>query len=106
MIHTVRTVFVRTVNSMTNLNIQQKKYSTWLSKHSGQIEVFYLPAYSPEYNPDEYLNGNLKREIAKKGCSKTTDALQSKARSAMKKIQANKNRVANFFKAEKVKYAL
>jgi len=89
-----------------NLKVHHGKLvKEWLSKHSRQIEVFYLPAYSPEYNPDEYLNGNLKREIAKKGCSKTTDALQSKARSAMKKIQADKNHVANFFKAEKVKYA-
>lgn len=24
------------------------------------IEIFYLPAYSPELNPDEYLNCDLK----------------------------------------------
>ena len=27
-----------------------------LAKHQEQIEVFYLPAYCPELNPDEYLN--------------------------------------------------
>jgi hypothetical protein len=32
----------------------------WLSDHKDQIEVFYLPPYTPEHNPDEYLNRNLK----------------------------------------------
>jgi transposase len=32
----------------------------WLEAHREMIEVFYLPSYSPELNPDEYLNGDLK----------------------------------------------
>jgi len=34
----------------------------WLDRHKTRetIEVFYLPSYSPELNPDEYLNGDLK----------------------------------------------
>ncbi|SDP68948.1 IS630 family transposase [Desulforhopalus singaporensis] len=32
----------------------------WLKRHENQIEVFYLPSYSPELNPDEHLNYNLK----------------------------------------------
>ena len=35
----------------------------WLEQHKGQIELFFLPSYSPELNPDEYLNGNLKQKI-------------------------------------------
>jgi len=31
--------------------------------HKGEIEGFYLPFYSPELNPDEYLNGNLKNKV-------------------------------------------
>jgi len=77
----------------------------WLAKHSAEIEVFYLPSYSPEYNPDEYLNGNLKREMSKKGYSKTVDELESKARGTMKTFQYNAGHVANFFKAKYVKYA-
>jgi len=33
-----------------------------LEEQKKRVEIFFLPAYSPEYNPDEYLNGNLKRE--------------------------------------------
>jgi len=28
----------------------------WVEKHKEQIEIFFLPSYSPELNPDEYLN--------------------------------------------------
>jgi len=32
----------------------------WVAQHSDQLELFYLPAYSPEQNPDEYLNQDIK----------------------------------------------
>jgi len=77
----------------------------WLEKHRDQIEVFYLPPYAPEYNPDEYLNGNLKREMAEKGYSKTVAELEAKARGTMKNFQNNAKHVASFFKVKFVKYA-
>jgi transposase len=41
---------------------QSKDVKAWLEENRDQIEVFYLPSYSPEaeLNPDEYLNGDLK----------------------------------------------
>jgi transposase len=35
----------------------------WLEEHKDEIEVFYFPSYSPEINPDEYLNQILKQDI-------------------------------------------
>ena len=32
----------------------------WVAAHHDRIEVFYLPRYAPELNPDEYLNNDLK----------------------------------------------
>ena len=32
----------------------------WLENHKDEIELFFLPSYSPELNPDEYLNCDLK----------------------------------------------
>ena len=40
----------------------------WLSEHGEQIEVFYLPSHSPELNPDERLNGDLKQAIGTWSC--------------------------------------
>jgi transposase len=44
-----------------NLRVHHSKLvREWLGDHRAQIEVFYLPSYSPELNPDEYLNCDLK----------------------------------------------
>src|SRR5210317_1965815 len=32
----------------------------WVTEHEDEIEIFFLPSYSPELNPDEYLNCDLK----------------------------------------------
>jgi transposase len=46
---------------LDNLRVHHAKLvKAWLEKHSNEIEVFYLPSYSPELNPDEYLNCDLK----------------------------------------------
>jgi len=77
----------------------------WVTENPDKIKIFYLPPYAPELNPDEYLNNNLKHEIAKKGFSETKNEIQSKAMSTMQSFQKNKTRVSDFFKNEKVKYA-
>jgi len=45
----------------------------WLATHQEQIEVFYLPSYSPELNPDERLNGDLKQDIESRVPCRTKD---------------------------------
>ncbi len=37
-----------------------KKVKLWLEKHKDRIRMFFLPPYSPELNPDEYLNNDVK----------------------------------------------
>lgn len=77
----------------------------WVKKHKKQIALFFLPSYAPEYNPDEYLNGDVKRAMAKKGYSVSVDELESKARGTMMTLQRKPRHVANYFKAKAVKYA-
>ena len=36
------------------------------AERKDQIEIFYLPSYSPEINPDEPLNTDLKYAIGSK----------------------------------------
>jgi transposase len=44
---------------LDNLRVHHSKKATaWLEKHKTEIEVFYLPPYAPEYNPDELLNSD------------------------------------------------
>ena len=49
---------------LDNLKVHHGKLAAaWLDKHKEKIEVFFLPPYAPEYNPDEYLNHALKISV-------------------------------------------
>ena len=40
-----------------------KLVKQWADQNRDRIELFFLPAYSPHLNPDEYLNQDVKRHI-------------------------------------------
>lgn len=82
-----------------------KVVAAWLKKHEEQIEVFFLPPYSPEHNPDEYLNGDLKNHMHSGLPSRTEKDRNKKTRSFMKTLQRRPNRVRNYFKHPLIAYA-
>jgi transposase len=89
-----------------NLKVHHGKIvNEWLASHKDEIAVFYLPKYSPELNPDEYLNGNLKREIAKRRDADNIAKLEKNAMSSMRHICRTNGRVQSFFRAKHVLYA-
>jgi hypothetical protein len=77
----------------------------WLAEHTEQIEVFYLPSYSPELNPDERLNGDLKQAIETRVPRRTKDKLRNAATDHMTTIEKNPDRIKAFFKDPIIKYA-
>jgi len=90
---------------LDNLKVHHGKIVTeWLSDKKNKIEVFYLPSYAPEYNPDEYLNGNLKRDIASKEHAHTLSQMESNALSFMEKMESDADHVKSFFKHKKLFY--
>ena len=92
---------------LDNLRVHHaKKVVAWLEEHQQEIELFYLPPYSPEYNPDEYLNSDLKREMSKKPIPKSEKELSTNARSVLKRIQLNPKKVISFFGSKFTKYAI
>lgn len=40
-----------------------KPVKAWVAEHTDRIELCFLPAYSPQLNPDEYLNQDVKRHM-------------------------------------------
>ena len=91
---------------LDNLRVHHAiKVQEWLTEHKHEIEVFYLPPYSPEYNPDEYLNSDLKREMSKRPIPKSEDELSGNARSVLKKTQKDPKRVKSYFGSKFTKYA-
>jgi hypothetical protein len=69
------------------------------------MEVFYLPAYSPELNPDEYLNCDLKAGIHSKRPARNQKQLKAKVLSHMRMLQKQPTRVMKYFRHPKISYA-
>jgi transposase len=91
---------------LDNLKVHHgKKVRAWLDRHKGEIEVFYLPPYSPEYNPDEYLNSDLKRSMERKPLPKSEADLRRNARSFMKHRQMHPEKVQGYFRHKSTEYA-
>jgi transposase len=62
-----------------NLKVHHGKLvKKWVEKNKKRIELFYLPSYSPELNPDEYLNQGLKKVIFRNGIAKDKLELDAK----------------------------
>ena len=91
---------------LDNLRVHHaKKVTQWLAQHLEQIEVFYLPAYSPELNPDEYLNCDLKAGIHSKRPARNQKQLKAKVLSHMRMLQKQPKRVVKYFRHPKISYA-
>jgi diphthamide synthase subunit DPH2 len=89
-----------------NLSVHHcKEVKEWLSEHTDKIAVFYIPSYSPELNPDEYLNCDLKQGMSAKKAPKNAQTLEKNVQNHMDMLQNNSDRVKKYFKHESIKYA-
>ena len=91
---------------LDNLRVHHSKpVKKWLEENKEQIEVFYLPSYSPELNPDERLNADLKHEISSKVPVRTKAKLKEAASKYMGKLEQDPERVRSYFRDPRVAYA-
>ena len=89
-----------------NLRVHHSKLvREWLEDHRAQMEVFYLPSYSPELNPDEYLNCDLKVGVHTGVPATSKSELARKAIGHLRMLQKRPARVAKYFKHPKIAYA-
>jgi transposase len=110
-------VFIRFLSQLTKLNQKVflivdnlkvhhgKRVKAWLAGKELEIELFYLPSYSPELNPDEYLNRDLKKNVHSKSTRRTIEALKANILSFMRKIQKLPDRVKKYFNSRSIKHA-
>lgn len=90
---------------LDNLRVHHAKLvKAWLKRHSSKIEVFYLPAYSPDLNPDEYLNNDLKNGIRTSSPARSQAALKGKVIGHMRMLQQKPERVAAYFRHPSIRY--
>ena len=82
-----------------------KAVKKWLAENQEKIQVFYLPSYSPELNPDELLNADLKQCATKAAQARKKMALTRTAIGSMRNIQKQPERVKEYFGQKDVCYA-
>ncbi len=89
-----------------NLRVHHAKLvKAWEEENKDKIKLFYLPSYSPDYNPDEYLNQDYKQSANKYNIPTNKEELRRNTQKYMMSLRNNPKKVANFFKHPKVRYA-
>ena len=82
-----------------------KKVARWVEKHQKEIRLFFLPSYSPELNPDERLNCDVKLNAVGRKRAKNATEMKDNVRSYLKKRQCQPDVVQNYFLDRSVRYA-
>ena len=77
----------------------------WVAAHREQIEVFYLPGYSPELNPVEYLNEDMKGKVNAAGLPPDKLTLQDHLLGFMKRLVKIPKHVISYFLHPETQYA-
>jgi len=91
---------------LDNLRVHHSKLvKEWLKEHEKEIELFFLPSYSPELNPDEYLNCDLKAGVHSGPPARKKADLKKKTISHLRMLQKKPQRVMKYFKHPKILYA-
>jgi len=76
----------------------------FVEQNSDRLELFFLPPYSPELNPDELVWAHVKARVAK-ATTQTKDELKKMVEKTMRRLQSLPEVVAGFFRAPTCRYA-
>jgi transposase len=91
---------------LDNLRVHHAQpVKAWLAANKEHIEVFYLPSYSPELNPDEMANADLKQAVTKLAPARTKLQLVKATSSHLRSVQRQPERIRKYFEHEPIRYA-
>ena len=89
-----------------NLRVHHAKIlDKWLEENSERIKLFYLPSYSPELNPDEYLNRDVKASLAEKKRPHAAKALKADVVAHLSARKNSPDSIKRLFHKKEVRYA-
>ena len=102
MVGVQKKIFLIVDNGSSHKSKETKKFVESLK---GRLELFYLPPYSPDLNPDELVWNHLKTHTV--GRSTITDRIdfKKKVTRSMKSLQKNKAKIRSFFGKRSLRYA-
>jgi len=84
---------------------RSRKVKKWLEKNNHHIHLFFLPSYSPELNPDEVLNQDVKSNAVGRRRASNKQELISNVRKYLRSRQRQPRIVRQYFKEKHVRYA-
>ena len=89
-----------------NLRVHRAKLVTaWVAENADRIELFYLPPYAPECNPDEYVNNDVKQGMGRRATPMDRAAMKVGLHSHTRGLQRRPEKVRSFFQPADVRYA-
>lgn len=77
----------------------------FVKNQHGRLELYYLPPYSPELNPDEHVWKDLKSGKIGRQSIKSKDDFKTKVQSALRSLQKLPHKIRGFFLAPTTSYA-
>ena len=83
---------------------KSKKTQEWVESTNGQFRLFYLPAYSPQLNPDEWVWNNVKSARVGRAGIVSADDLRIKAIAALQRLVDLPDIVRGFFGDPDLRY--
>jgi transposase len=82
-----------------------KAVSAWVGRHAARIELHFLPGYSPELNPVELLNHDVKANAAGRRRPRSADELREELHGYLRRRQRQPAVLVRFFDHPTTRYA-
>ena len=83
---------------------KSKKTREFVESQKEQLELFYLPPYSSELNPDELVWNHLKTHTTCRSTVSHKKDFKKKVTRSMRSLQKNRNKIRSFFGKESLRY--
>lgn len=80
------------------------KVRQFVEQTNGRLELYLLPPYSPELNPDEWVWKNIKVDTVGKMAIRTIAEMRAAIERAVTRLRSNKETVRGFFRSPDLHY--
>jgi transposase len=84
---------------------RSKRVKSYVASTQGRLGLFYLPGYSPELNPDEFVWNELKNTFVGRKFIASKNDLKKVVIGGMRRLQKNPEKIKSYFQAKHTQYA-
>ena len=91
---------------LDNAKVHHSRLLTdWLEANRKKIEFFFIPPYSPDLNPDEHINADVKHGVGSRVPRKTVESLSEATAEHMNMLKRTPSRIRAYFLDKNISYA-